>query len=218
MALDVVGGAERGAEILPRVVEAVDIGTHEPHAVLAADLLDLLLTFDVAGFGEARRYEHRAGNFFLADFDQRLRDELRGNSEHRDVDDAGNIFDALVCLATYDLGGGRIDRIDLSLIAAVDQVFHDRVSDLSLFAGSADDRDRVRLHDPVHVAHDIAVARPITRRRRREIDDDAHVGGNGANLGREHRVQIHLGDIGKILYQIRDMQNQRRQRFAMNRI
>src|SRR5262249_18393737 len=58
-ALDVVGGAEGRAQVLRRVVEAVDIRAHEAHVVLAADLDELLLAGDVAGLGEAGRDEHR---------------------------------------------------------------------------------------------------------------------------------------------------------------
>src|SRR6202011_321015 len=181
-----------------RVIEAVDVRPHQPHAVFAPDLDDFLLSCHIAGFGKARGYEHRAGNFLLADFDQRLRHELGRDREHRDVDDAGDVLDAVVGLAAHDLAGGRIDRIDFSLVAAVDQVFHDRVADLPFFAGSADDGNRVGLHDPLHVAHDIVVAGPIARRRRREIDHDAHVAGYGTLAGREYRVQIHFGDIGQI--------------------
>src|ERR1700730_4251639 len=218
MALDVVGGAERGAQILGRVIEAVDVRPHKANAVFAPDRDDFLLSCHIAGFGKARGYEHRAGNFLLADFDQRLRHELGRDREHRDVDDAGDVLDALVGLAAHDLAGGRIDRIDLSLVAAVDQVFHDRVADLPIFAGGTDDGNRVGLHDPVHVAHDIVVAGPITGRRRREIDHDAHVGGNGALAGREHRVQIHLGNVAKIRDELGDVLNQRGQRLAMDRI
>ena len=218
VALDVVRGAEGRAQVLRRVVEAVDVRPHQPHAVLAADVLDFLLPLDVAGLGEARRDEHRAGNLLFADFDQRLRDELGGNREHRDVDLAGNVLDALVGLPAHDLAGGRIDRVDLALVAAVDQVLHHRVADLAFLGGSADHRDRVRLHDAVHVAHDVVVAGPEARRRRTEIDDDAHVGGDRAALAREHRIQIHFGDLGEIGDQLRDVLDQRGERVAVDRI
>ena len=66
VALDVVRRAERRAEVLPRVVEAVDVGAHQAHVVLAPDRLDLLLARDVAGLGEAGRDQHGAGNLLLA--------------------------------------------------------------------------------------------------------------------------------------------------------
>src|ERR1700691_4516465 len=94
-ALVVVGRAESGAEILRRVVVAVDVGAHQAGPVFAADRLDFLLAFDIAGFGEARRNQHRAGDFLLADLDQRLRYEFRRYAEHRDVDHAGHVLDAL---------------------------------------------------------------------------------------------------------------------------
>ena len=170
MALDVVGRAERRAQVFPRVVEAVDVRPHQSHAVLVADVLDLLLPFDVAGLGEARGDQHCAGDLLLADLDQRLRDELRRDREHRDVDDAGNILHALVRLAAQDLVGGRVDRIDLALVAAVDQVLHHRVADLAVLGRRTDDRDRIGLHDAVHVAHDVLVLRPVARGRRIEVE------------------------------------------------
>ena len=73
VALDVVRRAERRAQVAPRVVEAVDVRTHQADAVLAADLDDLLLSRDVAGLGKARGNEDGARNVFLAALDQRLR-------------------------------------------------------------------------------------------------------------------------------------------------
>ena len=52
VALDVVRRTERRAEVAPRVVETVDVRTHQADAVLAADVDDLLLSRDVAGLGK----------------------------------------------------------------------------------------------------------------------------------------------------------------------
>ena len=138
VALDVVGGAERGAEIGRRIVEAVDVRPHQADVVLLADLDDLGLQFGRAGFGKARRNQHRAGDFLLAAFDQRAGDELRGDRKHRGVDHAGHVLDALVGLVAEDLGGLRVDRIDLALVAAVDEVLHHGVADLAVLGGGAD--------------------------------------------------------------------------------
>ncbi len=56
----------------------------------------------------------------------------------------------------------------------------------------------LRLHDAGHLLDDFRLARPIARRRRREIEDDANVGGRRAVLGRKHRIEIHLGNFRKI--------------------
>src|SRR6266581_385509 len=64
--------------------------------------------------------EHGAGDFFLAAFHQRAGNEFRGDREHRGVDHAGHVLDALVGLVAEDIGGLRVDRIDLALVAAVD--------------------------------------------------------------------------------------------------
>ena len=65
-ALDVVRRAERRAQVLGRVVEAVDVRPHQAHVVLAPDRLDLELALFVARLGEAGRDQHRARNLLLA--------------------------------------------------------------------------------------------------------------------------------------------------------
>ena len=184
LALDVVGGAEGRAQMTRRVVEAVDIGPHEPHAVLAPDLDQFVLPGDVAGLGESRRNQNGAGDFLLAHLDQRLRDEFRRNGEHRDVDLARHVLDALVGLLAHDGFGARVNRIDRALVAAVDQVLHDRIADLAVFGRGADHRHGLRLHDAVHLLDDQLLARAIARRRRLEVEHDAHVGRGRAALGR----------------------------------
>jgi hypothetical protein len=76
----------------------------------------------------------------------------------------------------------------------------------------------VGLHDPVHVADDVGVLRAIARRRRVEIHDDAHVGGDRAGLRSEHRIQVHLGDLGKVGDELRHVPDHRRQRLAIHRL
>jgi hypothetical protein len=51
-ALHVVGRAEGRAEVLGRIVEAVDVRPHEADVVLLADLDDLLLERRLAGFAK----------------------------------------------------------------------------------------------------------------------------------------------------------------------
>ena len=145
-------------------------------------------------------------------------DELGRNREHRDVDVAWNVLDALVRLQPHDLVGGRVDRVDLPLVAAVDQVLHHRVADLAGLRRGADDGDRLRLHDAVHVAHDVFVLRAIPRRRRREIDDDADVGRDRAVLGGEDRVQVHLRDFRIVGDELRHVLDHLRERVAIDRI
>ena len=130
--LYVVGGAERRAEVLRRIVEAVDVRAHEADAVFAADLLDLELAVFVAGLGEAGRDQHGAGDLLLAALGQRGGDELGGDGEDGGVDRVGDVFDRLIGLVAEDLVGLGVDREDLALVAAVDEVLHHRVADLAV--------------------------------------------------------------------------------------
>jgi hypothetical protein len=62
------------------------------------------------------------------------------------------------------------------------------------------------------------VLRPIPRRRRREVDDDADVGGDGAVLRREDGVEIHLGDFRVVGDEPRHVLDHRGERCAIDRI
>src|SRR5216683_1295550 len=163
-ALDVVSGAERRAQIGRGIIEAVDVRSHQANTVFLADRLDFLLALDVAGFGVARRNQDRSDDFLLAALDQRRRHEARRNGEHGNIDVAGNILDRLVDLLAHDLIGLRMDRVDLALVAAIDEIFHHGVADLAVLGGRPDHRNRLRLHDPVHLAHDVVMFRTRARR------------------------------------------------------
>ncbi len=80
------------------------------------------------------------------------------------------------------------------------------------------DRDRIGLHDPVHLAHDLVPARPVALGRGREVEHDAHVRGGGAVLAREDGIEIQLRDLRKIAHQPGDVLDELRQRFAVDRL
>ena len=180
--------------------------------------LQLVLALVVAGLGEARGDEHGAGDLLLAALDEGAGNELGRDGEHRGVDLAGHVLDALVGLVAHDLGGLGVDRVDLALVAAVDQVLHHRVADLAGLVGRADHGHRLRLHDAVHRRDDVGLGRAVARRLLVEVDDDAHVGGDRAVLGREHRVQVHLGDFREVADQLAHADDQVRERLAVDRV
>ena len=158
------------------------------------------------------------GIFFSPHSIERARDEFRRDREHGGVDHAGHVLDALVGLVAQDLGGLRMDRIDVALVAAVDQVLHHRVADLAVLGGGADHGNRLRLHDAVHRRDDF-----LGRARRRarlvvEVDDDAHVGGDRVLLGGEHRIEIEFDDFLEIADELRHLDDDVGQRLAIDRI
>ena len=82
-------------------------------------------------------------------------DELRRDAEHREVDAVGQVGDVVVGLLAEDRLGLRVDRVDLALEPAVDEVLHDRVADLALGLRGADDGDRRGCNIRVHHLEDL---------------------------------------------------------------
>ena len=111
-----------------------------------------------------------------------------------------------------------MDRVDRSLVPAVDQVLHDRVADLAVLGGGADHRDRIRLHDAVHRGDDLVLARPVTRRLQRKVDDDADIRRGRPVLCREDRVEVHLGDFGEVADETRHLLDHVGERRTVDRI
>src|SRR6184192_4211293 len=148
--------------------------------------------------------------------DQRLGDELGGNGEHRHVDVCGHVLDALVGLLAEDLGGAGVDRIDRALVAAIDEILHDRVADLAVLGRGADHRHRIGPHDAVHLPHDDFLARTVARHGRLEIEHHAHVGCGGAARGGEHGIQVELGHLREVRHELRDADDHRGERLAVH--
>src|SRR6185312_11845790 len=113
----------------------------------------------------------------------------RGDREHRDVDHAGHVLDALVGLVAEDVGRLRVDRVDVALVAAVDEVLHHGIANLAVLGGRADHGDRLRLHDAVHRSHDLFGRARLRPGLVVEVDDDAYVGRNRVLLGGKYRVE-----------------------------
>ena len=62
---------------------------------------------------------------------------------------------------------------------------------------------------------DVLVLRTVARWSGSEIDDDADVGRDRAELAGEDRVQIHLGDLGEIGDQLRHVLDDGGERLAV---
>ena len=110
-----------------------------------------------------------------------------------------------------------MDRIDLALEAAVDQVLHHRVADLAVLGRRADYRDRSGTHDPVHRAQDFLARGPKALAGRREIEQHADVERRCADGPRQYRVEIDLGDFRKVGGKNRDRFDNRRERALVDR-
>ena len=201
-ALDVVGRAEGCAQVGVGVVEAVDVRAHQANVVLAPDGLDFGLSFVVAGFRKSRWNQHGTRNLLFTALDQGARHELGGDGKHGRVDDTGIVLDAGVCLVTQDLGGLGMDRNDLALVTAVDEVLHHRIADLSGLGRRADDGNGLGLHDAIHRRHDLLLRRAMPRRLGIKIDNDAHVGSRRPLGCHKHGVEVEFRDLGKIADQL----------------
>ena len=203
--LHVVGRGERGAHVPGRVVDAVDVRPDEADAVLARRVDELLLELGLPGLGEAGRDHDRGADALVADLRDRVDDELGRDREDRDVDAVRQVGDVGVDLLAEDLLRLRVDRVDLALEAAVDEVLHHRVADLALLLGGADHGDGPRVHQLVHRLEDLFLAvarRPLVGGV--EVHDEARVDRDRAVLLREHRVEIDLGDLREVGHQLRD--------------
>ena len=203
--------------MLRRVVVAVDVGAENADAVLACDRDDLVLQLDIAGLAEPGRDEDRARDTLLADLLERGRDELRRDREHCDVHCARYIGDARIGLAVQNLGRLRVDRVDLPRVTAVDQVLHHRVADLPGLVGRPDHGDRRRFHDPVHRGEDLVLAEPHRFLRRLRVDEDPDVDRGRALYRRQHRVQVHFGQLREVGHQFAQRDDHPRERGPVDR-
>ena len=215
-ALDVVGRAERRAEVGRGVVEAVDVGPHDAHAVLARHRQQFVLRLGLAHLGETGRNHDGAGDALLADLLHGAGAEPRRYREDGHVDLAGDVQDALEGLLAQNHVGLGIDRVKLSLVTAVDDVLHHRVADLALAFGGADDGHGPRVHDAIHGGDDFFLAGPEDFLRRGEVDCDQRVHGRGALSAGEHRVKVDLADLGEVGDQLRDVHDDVRQPIAVH--
>src|SRR4026208_1995011 len=107
-------------------------------------------------------------------------------------------------LQPQDLVSLRMDGINFPPITAVDQVLHHRIADLAVFGRSSNHSHRIGLHDAVHLPNDVSLLGSVATLFRYKINDDANVSRSRA-IGRcKYRIEVHLGDLGKVADQIAD--------------
>src|SRR5207302_10487745 len=101
---------------------------------------------------------------------------------------------------------------------AVDEVLHHRIADLAVFGGGADHGNSLRLHDAVHRGDNFLVRARGGARLVVEVDDDAYVGGDCVLLGGEHRIEIEFDDFREIADELRYLDDDIGERFAVDRV
>src|SRR5262249_28848786 len=149
--------------------------------------------------GKAAGNQDRALNFLAPAFTQHLRNQARGNCEHGNVDLVGDIDDAAIRFAPEHGVESRMNWHDAPAVAAVDEILEHRISDFPVLGRGADDRDGGGAHDAIHRFQDLFSGRTEALSWRSEIQHDAHVGGDSSGGRGEYRVQVDLGDLGKII-------------------
>ena len=98
--------------------------------------------------------------------------EFRGDRKYCHVDLAGDVLHALVGFLAEDLIRLWIDGVELTLVAAIDDVLHHRIADFPLAVGGPDDRYGLRIHDVLHRGYDIFLAGAVDFFLRGKIDRD----------------------------------------------
>ena len=111
-----------------------------------------------------------------------------------------------------------MNRIDLALVAAVDEVLHHRIADLAVLGGGADHGNGLRLHDAIHRLDDVVLAGTRARRGLVVVDHDADIRGNRTVLGGEDRIEVKLGDLRIIVHKLRNAHDHIGERVAVDRI
>ncbi|MGY4331541.1 hypothetical protein ACVWWG_005958 [Bradyrhizobium sp. LB7.2] len=111
-----------------------------------------------------------------------------------------------------------MDRVDVALVAAVDEVLHHGIADLAVFGRGTDHGNRLRLHDAAHGRDDLFGRARLRLGHVSEVDDDADVGGDRILCRREHRVEIELDHLGEISDELRDLDDDIRKRRAVHRL
>ena len=189
MALDGAQAVERGGErrriLVGQVEQAQRVRAQHAHIGCAADV-DQLLLQRLAGLvdlGKARSEDLHRFHALGHGFAQRGLDPGRGNDDHRLVDAAGHLADALVGLQTLDQGLALVDRVDSSLVAAFAHETQHASANALRVGGGADQRHRFGKEEGVDCLHGDSGA---------ESDQTKRCGGkhHGQNSVRTEPVEV----------------------------
>ncbi|GBF28168.1 hypothetical protein MnTg02_03231 [bacterium MnTg02] len=154
LALNVEGGAEGRAKIFRRIIETVNIRSHDAHAMFARNGDKFVLQFVLAHLAETRGDHNRASDAFLADLFHGRHAKFGGDRENGQIDAARYVENAFVDGLAENVFGLRMHGIDVAPIATIDEVLHHRVADFTILGRGADDRNGFGMKDPVHRRQD----------------------------------------------------------------
>ena len=128
------------------------VGPDHPHAVGMGQLDRLALKSGArhAVFGEMRRHDHQATHSFSTARLDNCGDGCRWDSDHGQVDNPRDIFDAGKTGHARDVGCARVHGVDRPLETSADEVADKLMADSPRRAGRPYDGDRVRPQQAGH--------------------------------------------------------------------
>jgi hypothetical protein len=138
-----VDAGKSGVEAEIRANDAETVRAKQADPVAAGDLHHLALERGtrVTGLGKAGSdHDGVLDAAATALFDD-LRHRLRSGDDHRQFDTGADLFDRLVRLHALDRVVGRVDRVQASFVAGIENVLEEDVADRIFPVGSADDGD-----------------------------------------------------------------------------
>jgi hypothetical protein len=134
------GGGKAGVERAVGVDDAQAVGADDPHVVVSGDFDDLALHLAPlgAGFTKAGGDDDDGRDPFGGAVLNHGGDDLVGHDYDGEVDRPGNLGHAAKAGLAKDFILSRVDGVDLPLIAALDDIVEDAVSQLVGAGRSAD--------------------------------------------------------------------------------
>ncbi len=117
---------------------AHNVGAENAGVVAASDFYNLVFQLVLAGFGEAGGDHDEALDALLPAIFHGLGDQLGGHGHDRGIHAVGEVGNRREHFEAQNFVRFGVDRIDLALKTALDQIFHNGIADFSGRGGGAD--------------------------------------------------------------------------------